>query len=378
MENSRYQVARQVTFISALTNLGLALGKIIVGFIGYSHALIADGLHSFSDLISDALVIVAAKAGEREADEGHPYGHRRLETIGAIVISILLILVAGGIVYDALQEVFSPTISKKPEILVLFVAIISIVANEALFHYTLKKGKQINSSLLITNAWHHRGDALSSIIVFFAAGGAMLGWHYFDAIGAILIALLIFKMGLKMMLAGFQELVDAAVDSPTLTHIRSVIKSVPGVVMIHQLRTRLHGGNILVDVHIIVDPYISVSEGHHIGESVHVALMREVPNVEDVIVHIDPEDDSISKPSIGLPTRQEIEEELNQRWKNLPAFPGIKRLVLHYLNGQLTVEISLPAEVVSSKQLRKLSEEYQEAVSDLPYLAKIIIQIIPD
>lgn len=377
MEKTRYQTARKVTLISALTNTLLAIGKVAVGYLGYSHALIADGLHSFSDLISDALVIIAAKAGERVPDEGHPYGHRRMETMGAIIISLLLIIVAGTIVYDAVVHIIAGESVHAPEFIVLIAALVSILANEWLYRFTLKKGKAINSALLITNAWHHRGDALSSVIVLLAAGGAMLGIPYFDAIGAVLIAILIFKMGFQMMISGLKELVDAAVDSNTLAQIRAVIKSVPGVVTVHQLRTRMHGGNILVDVHIIVDPYISVSEGHHIGECVHVALMQEVRNVKDVIVHIDPEDDSVSMPSLDLPNRRTIEEKLSKRWQNLPAFPGIKRITLHYLNGQLTVEISIPASAVSSINLPQLTEQYRKAASDIPEIADVLIQLIP-
>ncbi len=376
MEKSRYHIARQVTLVSAFTNTLLAVAKVIIGYIGYSHALVADGLHSFSDLISDALVIIAAKAGERVPDEGHPYGHRRMETMGAILISLLLIIVSGTIAYDAIEHILLKISAHAPEIIVLIVSLVSVFANEGLYRYTVKKGKKINSSLLISNAWHHRGDALSSIIVFIAAGGAILGLPYFDAIGAILIAILIFRMGFKMMFSGLKELVDAAVDQKTLTQIRAVIKSIPGVVMVHQLRSRLHGGNILIDVHIIVDPYISVSEGHHIGESVHVALLHEIRNVEDVIVHIDPEDDSHSRPSVSLPNRRDIEKQLSERWQKLPAFPGIKRITLHYLSGKLSIEISIPASAVSSANLADLTEEYRHAARDIPDLAEIVIHLI--
>lgn len=375
MEKTRYQIARQVTLVSAFTNTLLAIGKVAVGYFGYSHALIADGLHSFSDLISDALVVIAAKAGERVPDEEHPYGHRRIETIGAITISLLLILVSGIIVYDAAEHIFSKTPIQLPQVSVLIVALISIVANEALYRYTRKKGQKINSSLLMANAWHHRGDALSSIIVFFAAGGAMLGLPHFDAVGAILIAILIFKMGLKMMLSGLNELIDTSVDAETLSQIRRVIKTVPGVVAIHQLRTRSHGGNILVDVHILVDPLISVSEGHHIGEAVHLALINEIAPIKDVIVHIDPEDDSQFMPSIALPSREEIEKILSERWKNLPYFSSIQRMTLHYLAGQLTVEVSLTEPQNEVPDLRKLTQEYVNAVSDLPEIADVIIHI---
>jgi cation diffusion facilitator family transporter len=378
MEQQRFHVARKVTLFSAATNLFLAIGKIIVGYVGYSHALIADGMHSFSDLISDALVIIAAKAGDRLPDEGHPYGHRRIETMGAIIISLLLIIVAGTIVYDALEHIFLNRATQTPEIIVLGAALVSIVANEWLYRYTLKEGKKINSSLLITNAWHHRGDALSSVIVFLAAGGAILGIPYFDALGATLIGALIFKMGIQMMFGGLKELMDAAVDPETLAHIQRVIKSVSGVVMVHQLRTRLHSGNILVDVHIIVDPYISVSEGHHIGEAVHLALIHEVSNVEDVTVHIDPEDDSDSMPSMSLPNRRVLEEKLSARWQHLPHYPGIKRITLHYLAGKLIVEISIPYSEDSYKNLPQLIQQYQSAALDIPEISEVIVQIVPE
>lgn len=378
MEQNRYQITRKVTLFSALSNTLLAIGKVVVGYLGSSHALVADGVHSFSDLITDALVVMAAKAGGQEPDKEHPYGHRRIETIAAIIIAILLIIVAGLIVYDAIEHLALHKAPSHPELIVLIVAVFSVLANEWLFRYTKRWGETIKSNLLISNAYHHRGDALSSIIVFIAAGGAMLGLHFFDAVGAALIGLLILKMGVQMMLSGVRELIDTAVDPETLVKIRAVISNVPGVQTIHQLRTRSSAGNIFVDVHIIVDPFISVSEGHHIGEQVHLQLMKQIEHIADVVVHIDPEDDSKSMPSIGLPTRKEIEKKLRNNWQNLPGYQNIKRITLHYLEGKLYVEVFMPLSAITPIPLNELTEKYQRAAINIADIESITINLMPE
>lgn len=305
---SRYRAVKKVSFVNASINSLLAIFKIIIGVIGNSHALVADGIHSFSDLLSDALVLLAAKMGSQNPDEEHPYGHHRIETIGAVIISVILLVVAGSIVYETMVHLIEPSTLAIPTYPVLIVAFVSVAANEWLYRYTLKVGNKINSNLLITNAWHNRGDALVSIIVLVTAAGAMLGIKHLDAIGAIIIALLIAKMGIKMIWSSISELIDAGADQETVEKIKHAITSVPGVVSIHQLRTRLHAGNIFIDVHIIVDPCISVSEGHYISDQVYSKLSKKIEHVADITVHIDPEDDETNMPSLPLPNRPSILE----------------------------------------------------------------------
>lgn len=372
----RYGQVRRASFISATTNSLLAIFKIVIGFFGHSHALIADGLHSFSDLVTDGLVLIAAKAGGRMPDKEHPYGHRRIETIAAISIAIILIFVAGIIVYEILDFILTEKTKEIPSYSVIVVAIVSIIANEWLYRYMISVGKKINSNLLISNAWHNRSDALTSIIVLISVVGTLIGIPHLDSIGAIVIALFILKIGIKIMWDGIKELIDTAVDEKTLSKIIDTIKQVPGVKSVHQLRTRLHGNNIFVDVHIIVDPFISVSEGHHIGEQVHINLIEKIKDMADVTVHIDPEDDEIAKPSRHLPTRKEINEKLNRRWKNLRGYDKIQKITLHYIEGQLYVEVFMPENIVPKEEYSSLSDIYRKAAKDINEIAKIHIHFM--
>lgn len=375
MTQSQKKIITTVSVINATVNTLLALFKIFVGWIGNSQALIADGIHSFSDLLSDAIVYAAAIAGSKHADRDHPYGHRRIETLAAVIIAFLLIAVGVGLVYDTVLHLLSHHTNKHPTVWVPLVAVVSAIANEGLFRYSLKMGEKINSPLLRSNAWHNRSDAMVSLIVLIGVAGNYLGYSHFDAIAAFIIALLILKMGIKMIWEGTRELIDSAVDEETLKNIEQLIRQVPGVVAIHQLRTRSLGGSIFVDVHIIVDPQISVSEGHHISDQVHMGLLNEMTHVTDVTVHIDPEDDEKRMRCLGLPNRESLAAILEPVWKSLPGFTDIQRLVIHYLNGQVYLEIYLPLSYCdSSINLRTL---YLTAANKLlPELAEVTFYFI--
>ncbi|OGO91824.1 MAG: cation diffusion facilitator family transporter [Coxiella sp. RIFCSPHIGHO2_12_FULL_44_14] len=371
--SSRYQAAIKVTLVNASTNTLLALLKIVVGYFGHSQALIADGVHSFADLVTDTLVLIAARIGDRLPDKDHPYGHRRIETIAAIIISFVLILVALSIAYDTVQHVVHYTV-KKPDIFVILVAVFSIIANEGLFRYTLKQGNRIHSELLRTDAWHNRSDVLVSTIVLLSVLGTRFGITYLDSIGALIIAILILKMGLQMTWSSLKELIDTGANKETLTKIMQTIQEVPGVISVHQLRTRSHGGSIFVDVHIQVNPDISVSEGHFIGEQVHIRLVNQCDHIADVTVHIDPEDDETSMPSVHLPDRKKLESLLKTRWKTLPGFVQIRRTTLHYLDGKLRVEIYLPASLAQETEAQhRLEQAYREAVRDVKGISTVTV-----
>ncbi|MDF1759952.1 MAG: cation diffusion facilitator family transporter [Coxiellaceae bacterium] len=334
-----YQVTRKVTFVNAVVNLVLAVVKILVGWLGYSHALVADGLHSLSDLIADGLVFIAAKMGSQSPDEDHPYGHRRIETLGAIIISVVLISVGALIVLDAIGNLSRPPLHHAPEWIVMIVAIFSIIINEALYHYGKHYGKKINSQLLISTAWHNRSDAMTSVIVVVAVAGAMLHVQHLDVIGALIIGLMILYAGGKMIWSCFRELIDTGVDDQMLQQIRSTINEVAGVVAVHQLRTRSLGGEIFIDIHIQVDPRISVSEGHYIGEKVHHHLVKTIDHVSDVTVHIDPEDDETQQPCEDLPDRPTLLSTLHNSWQNLSEYTAIERIIIHYYDGKIDLDI---------------------------------------
>ena len=367
---SRLSTISIVSLVSGTVNALLAIFKIVLGIIGNSQALVADGVHSFSDLLTDGLVVVAGHMGAQSPDKEHPYGHRRIETIGSIIISVLLIIVGFGIAFNIFQRLIHHIHSNTPTFSIIIAAIISIIANEGLFRYTLAKSSKIHSDLLRTSAWHNRSDALTSLIVLISVIGARFVFSYFDSIGALIITLLILRMGSKMIWNNIKELIDTGVDDETLKLIIHTISAIPGVASIHQLRTRYHGGNIFVDVHIQVAPDISVSEGHYISEQVHFALLKDVPHMTDVIVHIDPENDATSMPSVMLPSRKDIYRLLKIHWKNLPGFKDIRRTILHYLNGKLYVEIYFPLTAIKiEKEILEL--QYQNAI----HLEKVIEKV---
>lgn len=362
----RYQVAKRTSFVNATINTLLAAFKIVIGWLGNSSALIADGVHSLSDLISDSLVLIASKAGTKSPDPGHPYGHQRIETIAAIAIAILFVGAGVYIFYDAVLHFLAKKIMHQPDIYVLIVAAVSVVANEWLFRYTLKMGKLINSNLVITNAWHNRSDVYVSLLVLFSVSLAFFGIPHVDAIGAAIVALLIVKIGFKMIWESLNELLDAAVDEKTLLQIHGIIEHTPGVKAVHQLRTRLHGGSIFVDVHIqLVNPKISVSEGHHISDQVGLRLANQIKKISDITVHIDPEDDEEVMTSVNLPNRVELRMQLENCWKELPGYDALESMRIHYLDGKLEIEIILPLALTEKFSAQELQQRYKTACESI-------------
>lgn len=347
VENFRYREAHRVTVAGALVNVVLAVAKIIIGFVGHSQSLIADGIHSLSDLASDALVLFAAKHASRDPDEDHPYGHGRIETIVTVALGVLLILVAAGLGVDAVRRLFSPELLFVPEVSTLFVAALSVIAKEALYWYTIKVARRIRSNLLRANAWHHRSDAVSSIVVVIGVAGTMAGLPYLDAVAAVGVAFMIAKIGWELGWSSIHELIDTALEADRVEEIRDAILSVDGVAALHMLRTRRMGGEALVDVHILVNPSVSVSEGHQIGETVRHKLLDEIEDVRDVTVHIDPEDDEIKATCEGLPLREEVLNQLKDEWRNVPEAAHIDRVTLHYLDGKVHAEIVVPLSTVT-------------------------------
>ncbi|WP_031433779.1 cation diffusion facilitator family transporter [Methylomarinum vadi] len=339
----------RVTYVAAAVNVFLTLIKVVFGILGQSAALIADGVHSLSDLLSDLFVIVAIKMGSREADYEHPYGHRRFETMATVLLGLGLVVIAGGIAWDVSERILHPETLMIPNRDTMAIAVISILANEWLYQYTKRVGKKTRSKLLLANAWHHRSDAISSIVVLFGIGAVLLGYPFADAVAAIIVSLMIAKIGLKLVLESINELVDTSLPEPLVKEIRRAIKTTDGVNGIHLLRTRQMGEDAYVDAHIVVDPRITVSEGHLIGDIVRDKLKNEFDDVVDVLVHVDPEDDEF-KVVDDLPlTRKEIETQLEEYLGELSEY--IDEFRIHYLDGLLELEVMLPPVLFGQQQL---------------------------
>lgn len=368
----RYGEIRRVTVVGAWINAVLATVKLLFGYLAHSQALIADGLHSLSDLASDFLLLFAAKHATRDADEDHPYGHGRIETVFGIIQGAILGGFAIGIAYDAILRLLEPARLLQPTAAALVVAAVSIVAKEALYRYTIKAARRLRSNMLRGNAWDHRSDAISSIIVLIGVAGTLMGVPYLDALAAIGVALMIIKIGWELIWQSLRELIDTALDAEVVEQIHNEIMQVDGVRRAHTLRTRKSGGDALVDVHIQVDPTLSVSEGHRIGEKARDALMARIEGVADVTVHIDPEDDETSSPSNHLPLREEIVQSLRRRWQPLPEAATIEDITLHYLDGKIHVDVTLPLECVADRAAaRTLTEAFRRGVEPLTEIGEV-------
>jgi cation diffusion facilitator family transporter len=348
--DQRYAEARKVTLVGSVVDLVLGVGKIIAGYIGSSQALIADGIHSLSDLVTDVLVLFAAKHGSRAADEDHPYGHARIETMMTVALGLALIAVALGLGYDAIRRLFAPELLLHPGWLALIVAAISIVSKEVIYHYTLRAATRLRSNLLRANAWHSRSDAISSIIVFIGVLGSMAGLTYLDAIATIGVVYMIAKIGWDLAWHSMRELVDTALDAERVEKIREYIKDIDGVVDLHLLKTRRMGADALVDVHIQVSSRLSVSEGHQISEMVRIRLIEQMEEVSDVMVHIDPENDEKVSPGYNLPLRRELEKRLHHAWADIPIAEKIEYITLHYLGGKIHIDLLLPLAVCTDRK----------------------------
>ena len=357
--DERYRAIRKVTLVGSVVDFLLAVLKMAFGVIANSAALFADGVHSLSDLITDFMVLFAAKHGSRAADDAHPYGHGRFETLATVLLGMALIAVAIGIAWDSIGRLFEPEALLQPGVWALIIAAVSVLSKEWIYHYTMRVAKQLKSNMLKANAWHSRSDAISSIVVMIGVAGTMAGLEYLDAIAAVVVGMMIAKIGWDLARQSVYELVDTALEPERVALIRHEILSVGGVRELHMLRTRRMGGVALVDVHVMVDPTLSVSEGHYIGEKVRKRLIDEIEEVADVTVHIDPEDDESGGPSQSLPGRSQFRSQLEAAWQGMPLATGIERLTLHYLDGKLDVEIWLPAalwpsDVAGQQQLQAL------------------------
>lgn len=340
IKSNRYQATRNVTLVGVLVNTMLSVAQLVGGLFFNSQALIADGVHTLSDLASDFVVLVAAKIASKDADDDHPYGHGRFETVATVILGLALVGVAIGITINAVGRMLHPERLTQPETLALFFAVLAIVSKESLYHYTMRVAKRIDSKMLIANAWHHRSDAISSVFVAVGIiGSVFFQIPWLDALAAILVAILIFYMGVKLILDSTMELVDTAIEPEQTAQINQLINSIEGVEHMHMLRTRKMGNTILVDVHLQVNSYLSVSEGHFIAEQAIQNLRQKFPEMQDITVHIDPEDDEKSAPSAGLPSRSTIVAKIYPLLQKAGVDQSIDNIVLHYIDGKVEIEI---------------------------------------
>ena len=283
----RAVAASRSTWVSVVVNVVLTCAQITVGLAARSQALVADGLHSLSDLVSDFVVLLAQRHSQRAADVSHPYGHQRVENAATLLLGALLLLVAGGMLVSAVRNLQHPEQIERVSEVALWVAGLTLVAKEMLFRYMLAVAKRVKSSMLVANAWHARSDAASSLVVMVGIVGNLAGYPILDPIAALVVGLMVGRMGWHFAWDALHDLMDRSVDEEEVAAIRDTLAGTPGVSGIHDIRTRKMGDMIVVDVHLEVDATLTVEAGHDIAvQARHRVMQRH--RVLDVLTHVDP------------------------------------------------------------------------------------------
>jgi len=286
---AREKIVRKVTWVGLWVNLFLAAIKFTAGIYGRSQALVADAIHSLTDLTTDIAVIAGSHYWSRPPDENHPYGHRRLETLVTVFIGVVLIAAGIGIGWKAISALQEKHAS-PPGWIAVAAALASIVCKESIYRWTAMTGRRVKSAALAANAWHHRTDAFSSIPVLIAVAGARVfpSWSFLDHLGAVVVSMFILHASIKIIWPGLSELIDVGAPKETRKKIRDIAVKNEGVLQVHDIRTRYISSSIQVDLHIVVDGLITVRQGHDIADDVKARIIDRIPEVLDVIVHVDP------------------------------------------------------------------------------------------
>lgn len=296
MENiNRTIQAKRVTWYGFVANCLLSVGKIVAGIFGHSAAMVTDGVHSLSDFVTDFIVLLFISVSSKEKDEGHDYGHGKFETFATLIVSIVLLCVGVAFFYSGAIKVYGVFVGNNtilaPSFVALMAAIVSIVVKECLYRYTVKVGKRIKSDVVIANGWHHRTDALSSIGTLLGISGAMfLGekWTILDPIASIVVAGFIVAAALKLSIPAIRELLESSLSHEIEAEITATILSTQGVKDMHNLKTRKIGSYYIIDVHIKVDPHLSVVAGHDIASAVERNLCKRYGREVQTSIHIEP------------------------------------------------------------------------------------------
>ncbi len=337
--------ALRVTWLGLLANLLLALAKGFIGIIAHSSALIADAGHSVSDLLSDGITLWAVRMSGIPKDKNHPYGHGKFETVGTFIIALLLLFTGIGVAWHVFNKMDSPEV---PGTIALWMAGIAIIVKEALFHVTRMVGKRTGSRILLANAWHHRSDAISSVAALVGIGGAQWGIPLMDPIAGVLVAGLIIKTGINIGYESIRELTDETVEEEVLSELEQIMSEIEGVDHFHEMRVRRMGPHLLVDLHIEVDSMMSISAAHQVAERVRLSILEKVSAVNEVLVHVDAEDDffeeegsEASKNIVLMRPQSQIERDVKKVLNEIPEIQGITHIYCHYLNQKLTVQVNI-------------------------------------
>lgn len=297
--HNRTQKIRRITIVGAILNIFLTMFKIIAGILGRSAAMVADGIHSLSDLLSDIVVLVFTHMSSKGKDKDHSFGHGKFETLATLIVSVILITVGARLMSDGVKSiigVINGNTIPVPGRIALWAAIASIISKEILYHATIRIAKRANSPVVLANAWHHRSDALSSIGALVGIAGAMIlgdKWTILDPIASCCISIAIIVVAVKMALPSLAELLETSLPDEIEKDIISIAESVPGVENIHELKTRRNGISYIIDAHIVVNPQMSITEAHNIATDVENALREKYGHETQINIHIEPDQESL-------------------------------------------------------------------------------------
>ena len=372
-DDERFAEGQRITWVSVAVNIVLTAMQLVVGLIAHSQSLIADALHTLSDIVADAFVLFANRKGAEAADEDHPYGHGRFETAASLVLGLLLAGTGAGILIAAagrLQDIGS---APPVGVAAMWAAIFTLAAKEGLFRYMLAKAERLRSPMLVANAWHARADALSSLVVAAGIAGALLGFNFADAVAAIIVGAMIVHAGFKFAWAAIRELIDTGLSAEEVDAIRHTIASTSGVLSMHELRTRRMAHQVLVDAHVQVNPRISVSEGHRVAESARQRVLENHPEVLDVLVHVDAENDLLGNAAIQLPERAVLLAHLRELLGANP--PEFEQTTLHYLGNRVEADVFLPPGYADAAGMAGIRQRVEAALPDDPWFSTVRLNL---
>jgi cation diffusion facilitator family transporter len=372
-DDERFAEGQRITWVSVAVNIVLTAMQLVVGLIAHSQSLIADAMHTLSDIVADAFVLFANRKGAEAADEDHPYGHGRFETAASLVLGLLLAGTGAGILIAAagrLQDIGS---APPVGVAAMWAAIFTLAAKEGLFRYMLAKAERLRSPMLVANAWHARADALSSLVVAAGIAGALLGFNFADAVAAIIVGAMIVHAGFKFAWAAIRELIDTGLSAEEVDAIRHTIASTSGVLSMHELRTRRMAHQVLVDAHVQVNPRISVSEGHRVAESARQRVLENHPEVLDVLVHVDAENDLLGNAAIQLPERAVLLAHLRELLGANP--PEFEQTTLHYLGNRVEADVFLPPGYADAAGMAGIRQRVEAALPDDPWFSTVRLNL---